>query len=291
MPHASPRSLGWVEPDVSGLVTEDDTPVDNFFCESQMRLLTEPLHTSWGGPPRAPGNPQRPFIASSNVGVYQTTEGPPLVPDVLLSVDVRKPENWAEKRNRVYFVWRIGKVPDLVVEIVSNREGGELSDKLRDYEKMRIPYYVVFDPECHLSHDPLHVFEMRGDQLQQTENLTFPRLGLGVGLWQGEYEGLVETWLRWTDLTGAWIATGAERAEHAESIAEQAEAQAADAQAKAADAQAKAADAQAKAADAQAKAAAAEAAAAAERARAEEAEAREARLLAKLRELGIEGEK
>jgi hypothetical protein len=249
------RDLGWVEPDVSHLVTEDDAPVDNFFCESQRRLLTEPLHSSWAGPPRAPDAPPRPFIASANVGLYQSIEEPPLVPDVLLSVDVKKPGNWSEKKNRVYFVWSLGKSPDVAIEIVSNREGGELSDKLRRYEKIRIPYYVVFDPECHLSHEPLHAFEMHGDRLEATTDLAFPRLGLGLALWNGEFEGLPETWLRWTDATGAWIPTGAERA-----------------------------------AEAEAKVTAAEAKLAAEHARADEAEAREARLRAKLRALGIDDE-
>ena len=39
-------------PDVSHLVTEDDTPVDNLFSERQMALLRETLYTSWAGPGR-----------------------------------------------------------------------------------------------------------------------------------------------------------------------------------------------------------------------------------------------
>ena len=37
------------EPDLSALVTEDDTPVDNIYSEKQQRLLTEPLFSGWGG--------------------------------------------------------------------------------------------------------------------------------------------------------------------------------------------------------------------------------------------------
>jgi hypothetical protein len=33
-------------PAVDHLVTEDDTPVDSFFSEKQLRLLTEPLYSS-----------------------------------------------------------------------------------------------------------------------------------------------------------------------------------------------------------------------------------------------------
>lgn len=251
-----------VAPDVSHLITEDDTPVDSFFCESAMRCLTEPLHSSWSGPPAPPGAPPRPFIASANVGIYETPDVEAIVPDVLLSADVRKPVNLMEKSNRVYFLWRIGKAPDIVIEIVSNREGGELSDKLRRYEKMRVTYYAVFDPECHLSHEPLHVFELRGGALIETPERTFPRLGLGLTLWVGAYEGVTDTWLRWTDADGRLIPTGAERA----------------------------ADAEAKAAGAEAKAAGAEAAVEAARSRAAAAEAREARLREKLRALGLDEE-
>ena len=34
----------------------------------------------------------------------------------------------------------------LVIEIVSNRQGNELGSKLRDYARMGVGYYVVFDP-------------------------------------------------------------------------------------------------------------------------------------------------
>ena len=37
-------------------------------------------------------------------------------------------------------------------------------------------------------------------------------VGLGVRLWRGVYEGLIETWLRWHDQAGSVIPTGAEGA-------------------------------------------------------------------------------
>jgi hypothetical protein len=39
------------DPDVSALVIQDDAPRDNIFAEKQERLLTEPLYSSWSGPP------------------------------------------------------------------------------------------------------------------------------------------------------------------------------------------------------------------------------------------------
>jgi translation initiation factor IF-2 len=45
-------------------------------------------------------------------------------------------------------------------------------------------------------------------------------LSLGLGLWQGEFQGIDRLWLRWYDVDGNWILTEAEqqrqRAESAE---------------------------------------------------------------------------
>ena len=131
LPRAVPVEL---RPIVDHLVTEDDTPVDNFFSEKQMRLLTEPLHTSWNGPGQ-----QRSFVAAANVGLFFAVHEPPLVPDMLLSTDVHLPADVHPKAHRSYFVWNYGKVPDVVVEVVSNREGGEDSGKLAAYAPSASP--------------------------------------------------------------------------------------------------------------------------------------------------------
>ena len=43
-----------------------------------------------------------------------------------------------------------------------------------------------------------------------------PEVGLSVTLWQGEFEGHTNTWLRWCDAAGNVIPTGEERAVRAE---------------------------------------------------------------------------
>jgi hypothetical protein len=114
----------WAEgPDVSAIATEDDQPVDNFPSEKNRRLLTEPLYSSWSGPPAGEDGKRRPFVAAANVGLFAAVKEPPLVPDVFLSLDVEIREEWWSKENRSYFFWEMGKPPDVVVEIVSNQEG------------------------------------------------------------------------------------------------------------------------------------------------------------------------
>ncbi|MCU0548755.1 MAG: hypothetical protein MUC48_05350 [Leptolyngbya sp. Prado105] len=51
-----------VAPDISHIVTEDDTPVDNFQSAKQQRLLIEPLYASW--------SQTLPFITDANVGLF-----------------------------------------------------------------------------------------------------------------------------------------------------------------------------------------------------------------------------
>jgi hypothetical protein len=138
-------------PDTSRIQTEDDTPVDGRFSEKQMRLLTEPLISSW----LDPQGKKKVFAAMANVGLFYSPTEPPLVPDVMLSVGVGYPGDIHKKEFRSYFVWEYGKVPDVVIEIVSNREGGEDSRKLELYARIGINWYVLFDPEQHLSRGTL----------------------------------------------------------------------------------------------------------------------------------------
>ena len=205
-------------PDIDLLITEDDTPVDNIFSEKQQRLGTEPLYASWQS-----GTEKRDFLAAANVGLFNTVREPAIVPDIFLSMDVQVAENWYEKRHRSYFFWEFGKPPEVVIEIVSNNEGGELGRKLRRYARMRIEYYVIFDPTQQISHQILQVFHLENQQYVLTPSTWFADVGLGLRVWEGVYEGKEALWLRWYDHTGELVPTGAERAEQAEERAEQAE--------------------------------------------------------------------
>ena len=208
-----------VAPDVSHLVIEDDTPLDNFQTEKQQRLLVEPLYSSW-----QPGNP---FVTAANVGIFSSLEEEGIAPDVFLSLGVSMPADWSHKQNRSSLVWRFGKFPDVVIEIVSNRKGNELVRKDPEkpckkeaYARMGIAYYAVFDPLQQIQEvgqmdgQPLKVFERRGKHyVELSQPFWMEDAGLGLTLWDGEFEGVPSQWLRWCDRDGRVISTGAERAE------------------------------------------------------------------------------
>ena len=210
------------EIDYTQIVTEDDTPVDNFQSEKQQRLLVEPLYSSW--------QPGVPFIAAANVGLFYALKQDPLVPDAFLSLGVTMPDDWSKKRNRSYFAWEMGKFPEVVIEIVSNKKGYELGDKKNDYARMGIACYAVFEPLKQLQgEDELNGSLLKLWALQQKKyvELTAPfwleSVELGLTLWEGTFEGRQDLWLRWCDRDGNIILTGAERADEAEERADEAE--------------------------------------------------------------------
>lgn len=205
-------------PDISHLVTEDDTPVDNVFSEKQMRLLAESLYSGWSGPGEG-----GPFLVATDVALYYALHTPALVPDLLLSLGVVPPQDPKPKESRSYFVWEYGKAPDLVVEIVSNRKGGELGNKLLDYARAGVSYYAVFDPFLELGDEKLRVFARRGGSFREIDERWLEEIELGLTLWEGNFENWSNVlWLRWVDRDGKLIPTGAEAKAQANQRAEEA---------------------------------------------------------------------
>jgi Uma2 family endonuclease len=142
-----------------------------------------------------------------------------------------------------YVVWQEGVKPFVVVELLSpgtekedlgenepeklppeSEELGENGQgmppqtenkppgKWEVYEQiLHIPYYVVFSRYS----EKLRAFKIVGAHYQELELLEpriwMPELDLGLGLWQGEHQGINRLWLRWYDAQGNWIPTEAEQ--------------------------------------------------------------------------------
>ena len=149
--------------------------------------------------------------------MFFALKSPPVAPDVFVSMDVQYGFDPTKAPGKSYLVWRMGKSPDLVIEVVSNDEGGELTTKKRIYSDLvKVNNYVVWDPEGHLGGDALSVFAMNDGSYRLTPERFFPEIGLGLTIWEGEYGGERMKWLRWTEKDGTLLPIGKEQATRAE---------------------------------------------------------------------------
>jgi Uma2 family endonuclease len=120
-----------------------------------------------------------------------------------------------------YVLWQEAIAPFIVVELLTpGVDGEELVESLdRDgvskwglYERvLRVPYYVVFD---WLS-GHLWMFCLQGGRYVELnlsgQGVWLEDLGLGLGMWQGSYDGVEGKWLRWYYDDGSWVMTDQER--------------------------------------------------------------------------------
>jgi hypothetical protein len=204
-----------VLPNLDEIVIEDGLPVDSIFAEKQQRLLTEPLYSGWTGP-----GPGRTFQAFANVGLFYGQSNS-LSPDVMLALDIPTGGDLALRKNRSYFIWERLKPPDVAIELVSDRRGREEDFKLHQYALLGVSYYVIFDPLDRLHHGILRCFASRAGTYEPLPEARFARIGLGLVLWEGEFEGYHARWLRWCDDQGQIIPTGQELADQESQRAEQ----------------------------------------------------------------------
>lgn len=196
-----------MEPEISHLITEDDTPVDNLFSERQQKLLPMVLFDSW--------DQGKPFEAVANVGLFWTPSNDTvIVPDFLLSLGVNPRPASGLKKDQSYFVWVFGKPPDLTLEIVSNKKGGELDKKLEIYRRIGVAFYAVFDPFSFLGQRPLRLFKLVGGQyVESVDPFSMPELGLGFTFWEGSFFDIHARWLRFVDAEGKLLLFGKELAD------------------------------------------------------------------------------
>jgi Uma2 family endonuclease len=142
-------------------------------------------------------------------------------PDWFLVLDVPAARQQEDLRLS-YVMWEEGTAPFLVIELLSpGTEDEDLGQKLREINKpplkwevyeriLRVPFYVVYDRYT----NNLRLFGLERGRYQPIELLEsrywFEALGLGLGVWQGRYQGAEGRWLRWYDAANHWVPTEAE---------------------------------------------------------------------------------
>ena len=240
-----PRSPRETLPTMYDLPSEDpeEPGLPDEFHDFQPQLLSRTLSLA--------GYSRTDYFTASDLNLYYDVHHPlwHKRPDWFLAVGVPRLYDGHDLRNS-YVLWQEGKPPYVVVEFLS--PGTEAEDlgrfydkasrvpdsemplptsdlnkneektrekppgKLRVYEEyLRVPYYLVYSRYT----QKLRCFKLNGGQYQeQSLNAESPliwltELEIGLGIWQGEFEGVTAAWLRWCDRNGNWFFTDTEQAQ------------------------------------------------------------------------------
>jgi Uma2 family endonuclease len=169
-------------------------------------------------------------------------------PDWFLALGVPRLYDGKDLRSS-YVIWQEGVTPFVIVELLSpgteNEDLGLYAEtiaadsnpendppesetesnpvaqkktphKWEVYEKiLRVPHYVVFSRYT----NRLRYFKLTGGTYQEqpldpnNPRIWIDDLGVGLGIWEGEFDDIERRWLRWFDQQGEWIETEAERQE------------------------------------------------------------------------------
>ncbi len=200
----------------------DDDPVDNINQPAIAAALTESLELAGRLPALA--------LATTNYGFCATLSGKIVVkaPDWAYVPAIQVPR---EDVKRSYTPQLQGQFPALVMEFLSDTEGGEYSikptyppGKWFFYEQiLRVPDYVIFEPDSgtlevyHLNDAGQYKIQSPDDQ----QRYWIEALNLFLGIWQGSRENRTGYWLRWWTDQEEMLLWGTEKVEQELQRAEQ----------------------------------------------------------------------
>lgn len=202
-------------PSSEELPDSDDIPVDNELQDLIPTLLKAVLALVW--------QDRWDWFFGIDMGVYydpENPDAPPLVPDGFLSIGVERVVD--EDLRSSYAIWEEGKIPVLMLEVVSKTRNKEYSQKKRDYAKLGVLYYAIYAP-LRRRKERLEVYRLVEEQyhLQPGNPVWLPEIGLGIGRELGVFQGVKREWLYWYNEQGQRLATPEECIRQAQQQAEQ----------------------------------------------------------------------
>ncbi|MDY7002503.1 MAG: Uma2 family endonuclease [Cyanobacteriota bacterium] len=196
-------------PSSDELPDSDDKPVDHEIQILIPNLLMLILNQLWGD--------RYDWFFGINMGIFHTTGSSPrvaIVPDALLSLGVPRLKN--NKLRSSYVLWEENYiVPIFVLEIVSKTYGDEYDEKMIDYARLGVLYYVIYNPDYSKrdKHERFEVYRLVDGAYQRLKGnpVWMPEIGLGIGVEVGNYQRCEREWLYWYDSEGNRFMTLQER--------------------------------------------------------------------------------
>ncbi|PSB55051.1 Uma2 family endonuclease [Chamaesiphon polymorphus] len=199
-------------PTADELPCSDDTPVDNELQEIIPSLLKSILRILW--------DERLDWFFGIDMGIYSHPERPPIVPDGFLCLNVER--HYDEDLRLSYLLWEEEIPPILVLEVVSNKPGGEYTTKLDEYARMGVLYYVIYNPKRRRK-PRLEIYKLiQGKyELQDGNPIWMPEISLGIGSERASFDRLTREWLYWYDDNNRRYPTPDEQIERADRLIEQ----------------------------------------------------------------------
>ncbi len=189
-----------------------DDPVESIIQPLLAAALTEALDLA--------GLITATMMIATNIALSSNIDGKTVVkaPDWYLVSNVTPTDIGTIRRS--YTPHREGEIPAVVMEFLSDTDGGEYSvrphppfGKMWFYEKiLQVPIYVIFEP----NYGFLEVRQLNSEGNYQIQPLDengrfyFECLHLYLGVWQGQRLGQNASWLRWWDQQGKLLYWGSE---------------------------------------------------------------------------------
>ncbi len=197
------------------LPSEDGVPLETNWHRSAMNLLIDSVHSYWSD--------RQDYFVGGNMFIYFSVEQ-------ALNRDYRGPDFFVVKEvdgahdRDSWVVWKeAGRYPNVIVELASpSTIKTDLETRKELYARtFRTPEYFCYDPDK----KRLYAWDLMVDRYVAIEANSQGRfwsreLRLWVGMWQGEFQRIKGTWLRFYDSQDQLVLTEAEaealRAEAAE---------------------------------------------------------------------------
>jgi Uma2 family endonuclease len=189
-----------------------DEPVESIIQPLWAAALTEALDLA--------GLITATMMIATNMALTTKIDGKTVVkaPDWYFVANVVPPDSGTICRS--YTPHREGEIPTLVMEFLSDTDGGEYSSrpyppygKMWFYEKiLQVPIYLIFEPNSGL----LEIRQLNAEGNYELQTLDhngrfyLECLNLYIGVWQGQRLGYNVHWLRWWDQQGNLLSWGSE---------------------------------------------------------------------------------
>jgi Uma2 family endonuclease len=219
-------------PTAEDLPDSDETPVDNELQNDIPNMLLNLLRSIWS-------DRQDWFFGIDMCYYYEANIQEPkkskaIVPDGFLAIGVPRLKN--EGGRLSYVLWQEQVKPILALEVISKEYNGEYDRKLRQYQKLEILYYVVYNSlsgrrGLYKRHESLEVYKLIDHKYELLPSVTLlsesgkvvwmPEIGLGIGCERRICGNWEREWVYWYDRDCIRYPTPEECAQQAEAIATQ----------------------------------------------------------------------